>query len=110
MKFLLLYKCFVEKVFKLLFKPTSMNRLKTLEDRIKNIEERNRKVEYDKAWELSYFRRFLLMLFTYLAIGFYLQAVNIERPWLNAIVPSVAFMLSTLTLPLFKKLWMKYSK
>lgn len=79
-----------------------------IEDRIKSIEERNRKVEYDKAWETSYFRRFLLTLFTYIAIGFYLQSVNIPQPWLNAIVPSVAFMLSTLTLPLFKKIWVKY--
>ena len=82
--------------------------MKRIEDRIKSIEERNRKVEYDKAWELSFFRRFLLMLFTYLSIGFYLQAVKIPQPWLNAIVPSVAFMLSTLTLPFFKSLWLKY--
>ncbi len=43
-----------------------------------------------------------------LAIGFYLQAIRIPQPWLNAIVPAVAFMLSTLTLPFFKKLWMKF--
>ena len=81
---------------------------KNLEERITKIEDRNKKVELDKLWEISYFRRFLLVLFTYLAIGFYLQAVNIPEPWLNAIVPSIAFMLSTLTLPLFKKLWLKY--
>ena len=81
---------------------------KNLEGRITKIEDRNKKVELDKLWEISYFRRFLLVLFTYLAIGFYLQAVNIPEPWLNAIVPSIAFMLSTLTLPLFKKLWLKY--
>ena len=85
-----------------------MRNFKELESKIKEIDERNRRVEYDKAWELSYSRRFLLMLFTYLAIGFYLQAVNIERPWFNAIVPSAAFMLSTLTLPFFKGLWLKY--
>ncbi len=85
-----------------------MNRLQQLESKIKKIEERNKKVEADKAWELSYFRRFLLMLFTYLSIGFYLQAVNIPQPWLNAIVPTVAFMLSTLTLPFFKKLWLRF--
>ena len=85
-----------------------MNKIRRIEGRIRIIEERNRKVEYDKAWELSYFRRSLLTLFTYLAIGFYLQAVHIERPWLNAIVPSAAFMLSTLTLHLFKRLWLKY--
>jgi len=81
-----------------------------LEKRIKNIEQRNKKVESDKAWEVSYTRRSLLMLFTYLSIGFYLQAIKIPHPWLNAIVPAVAFMLSTLTLPLFKKLWLKYPK
>ena len=82
---------------------------KNLEERISKIEDRNKKVELDKLWEISYFRRFLLILFTYLAIGFYLQAVKIPEPWLNAIVPSTAFILSTLTLPIFKKLWLKYS-
>ena len=85
-----------------------MMKLKILEEKIRKIEERNKKVESDKSWELSYFRRSLLVLFTYLAIGFYLQAVKIPQPWLNAIVPSVAFMLSSLTLPFFKKIWTKY--
>jgi len=48
------------------------------------------------------------MLFTYLAIGLYLKAINIDRPWLNAIVPAIGFMLSTLTLPFIKTLWLKY--
>jgi len=87
-----------------------MIKIKQIEARVKKIEERNKKVESDKEWELSYSRRFLLMLFTYLAIGLYLQAINIQQPWLNAIVPSVAFMLSTLTLPLFKKLWVRHKK
>ena len=33
---------------------------------------------------------------------------SLPDPWLNAIVPSIAFLLSTLTLPFFKKLWQKY--
>ncbi len=81
-----------------------------LEKRVKSIEQRNKKVESDKAWEVSYTRRSLLMLFTYLSIGFYLQAIKIPQPWLNAIVPAIAFMLSTLTLPMFKKLWLRYLK
>lgn len=80
---------------------------KELEERIRKIEERNKKVEADKAWETSFARRGLLVLFTYLAIGFYLQAIDIPYAWLNAIVPAVAFMLSTLTLPFFKKLWLR---
>lgn len=82
--------------------------LKVLEEKIKRIEERNKKVELDKAWEVSYTRRFLLLLFTYLTIGFYLQAIKIPQPWLNAIVPAIAFMLSTLTLPFFKNLLIRH--
>ena len=79
-----------------------------LEKRIKEIEKRNKRVESDKFWEISYTRRILLVIFTYLAIAFYLQAIEVSQPWLNAFVPAVAFMLSTLTLPFFKKLWLKY--
>jgi hypothetical protein len=81
---------------------------KELEERVRKIEERNSRVEADKAWETSYTRRMLLFLFTFIAIGFYLQAIAIPYPWLNAIVPAVAFMLSTLTLPFIKKVWLKH--
>ena len=79
-----------------------------IEKEILQIKERNKKVETDKSWEKSYTRKILLMIFTYLAVGFYLQAINISMPWLNAIVPSVGFLLSTLTLPYFKEIWVKY--
>ena len=82
----------------------------SLEERVTCIEERNRKVEADKAWETSYSRRILLTIFTYIAMGFYLQVISAPNPWLNAIVPAVAFMLSTLTLPSFKSLWLKRRK
>ncbi len=76
-----------------------------LEAEVNVIKARNKRVEADKAWETSFSRRALLMFFTYLAMGVYLNAINVPRPWLNAIVPTVAFMLSTLTLPFFKKRW-----
>ena len=79
-----------------------------IEQRIEKLEERNAKVEADKAWETSFTRKFLLVLFTYLAIGLYLHAIGVERPWMNAIVPAVGFMISTLTMPFFKSLWLKY--
>jgi hypothetical protein len=80
----------------------------SVEKRVKKIEDRNKRVESDKAWETSVSRRVLLCIFTYLAVGFYLSSIGISRPWLNAIVPSVGFLLSTLTLPFFKKLWIEY--
>lgn len=79
----------------------------SLEERIAKIEERNRKVETDKAWETSYTRRILIVLFTYLAIALYLKFIVRIEPWINAIVPSIGFLLSTLTLPFFKSLWKK---
>ena len=82
-----------------------MNTIDNLEKRLEKIEQRNQKVELDKAWETSWFRRIFLMAFTYLAIGLYLNAIRVPEPWLNAIVPSIGFLLSTLTLPMFKKLW-----
>ena len=87
-----------------------MIKLENFEKRLKEIESRNSRVEIDKSWETSLSRRGLLTLFTYLAIGFYLQAIKIQKPWLNAIVPAVAFTLSTLTMPFFKKVWVKYNK
>lgn len=81
--------------------------LEKFSQRVQAIEERNQRVEVDKAWEGSYTRRALLILFTYLAIGLYLWVINVSNPWLNAIVPSVGFLLSTLALPFFKKWWLK---
>lgn len=85
-----------------------MPNLKKLEERVSKIEERNKKVETDKAWETSYTRKVLLSVFTYVAIGLYLNSINISKPWINAIVPTLGFMISTLTLPFFKKMWLKY--
>lgn len=85
-----------------------MSSIENLEKRIIAIEKRNKKVETNKAWEISWTRKILLIIFTYLAVGFYLKAINISNPWLNAVIPSFAFLLSTLTLPFFKSLWQKF--
>ncbi len=79
-----------------------------LEKRISDIEERNRKVEADKEWETSKTRKLILMFFTYLSIGLYLQAIGINNPWSNAIVPTIGFFLSTLSLPFIKKYWITH--
>ncbi len=78
-----------------------------LKQRIEKIEARNRKVEADKAWEGSLSRKVVLILFTYLAVGVFLNVIKVENPWINAIVPSMGFLLSTLTLPWIKVWWIK---
>jgi len=84
--------------------------MEDLKKEIEKLKARNRQVEDSKGWETSLTRRAILMLLTYVAIGAYLRAIQITDPWLNAIVPAVAFMLSTLTLPFFKKIWLKINK
>ncbi len=80
----------------------------SIEERLKKIEDRNKRVQTDKAWEVSSTRRILLFLFTYFAIALYLKFIVGIEPWINALVPSIGFFLSTLTLPFFKKLWKRY--
>ena len=74
-------------------------------DEIENIKERNKRVERDKAWEISKTRRIIIALITYIVIVIFLWSINAPRPWLNAIVPTVGFIFSTLTLPFFKQFW-----
>lgn len=80
----------------------------TLDERIAKIEERNKRVEIDKAWETSFTRKICIAACTYITIALYLKFVIGINPWINAIVPTVGFLLSTLTLSWFKTLWVKY--
>jgi len=76
-----------------------------LENRIRAIEDRNKRVEADKAWETSGARKLAVFVLTYIVIVLFMYFSEIEKPLLNAIVPAVAFVLSTLTVPVFKKWW-----
>lgn len=78
-----------------------------LEERVRRIEERNRYVEKEKAWETSYTRRMIIALLTYLVVVLFFFSAQLPSPWINALVPTMGFLLSTLSLPLFKGLWMK---
>lgn len=84
--------------------------IEALKKDIEEIKKRNESVKLDKKWETSYTRRALLIVFTYLAVGLYLRIINVSMPWLNAIVPSLGFLLSTLTLPIFKRIWINKLK
>jgi hypothetical protein len=81
-----------------------------LETRVQKIEERNRGVEEDKAWETSASRRLLLAAFSYLAVALFFVIIAVPNPWLNALVPALAFMIQQLSMPYFKKLWLKIKK
>lgn len=84
-----------------------MDQIEGLKQEIDNIKARNKRVESNKAWETSWFRRFLILIFTYIVIVIFFLFVKLPNPFLNAVVPSIAFFLSTLTIPLFKRFWIK---
>ncbi len=71
------------------------------------IQQRNARVEVDKAWERSLTRRGLIAIATYVVIGGYLSFLGIEGAWLHAVVPAVAYILSTLCLSQIKPLWVE---
>jgi hypothetical protein len=71
------------------------------------IKERNKRVEADKAWETSKTRRAVIALMMYVVIVIFLWTINAPKPFVNAIVPALGFVLSTLTLPVFKNIWLK---
>lgn len=78
-----------------------------LEKRIKAIEERNSRVEIDKAWETSWTRKIAIAVLTYVVVLVYLFAIGNDNPWVNAIVPPVGFLLSTLAVRWVRNMWQK---
>ena len=87
-----------------------MATVESLEKEINKLKERNKRVETDKNWEISLTRKILLAIFTYISIALYLKFIVGIEPWLNSIVPSIGFLLSTLTLSYFKNLWIKFNR
>lgn len=84
-----------------------MHMKKTLRE-IEKIKERNIRVEADKAWETSKTRKVLISILTYCAVVIFFVFLKLPNPFVNAIVPAAAFILSTLSLPIFKKVWIRY--
>ena len=78
-----------------------------LASRINEIRERNRRVELDKEWETSWTRRLIIFVLTYFAIVIYFFFAELPKPFLNSLVPALAFVISTSSLPYFKKLWIR---
>lgn len=83
-----------------------MPTIEQLQLEIEEIKKRNQRVEADKAWETSWTRRIIVLCLTYIVIVIFFFFAQLPKPFLNAIVPSLAFVLSTLTVPMFKKWWL----
>jgi hypothetical protein len=78
-----------------------------VEEEIKAIKERNARVEADKAWEVSAFRISTICAITYIIAALVLCVIGTHRWWLNALIPTIGFFLSTRSLPVIKRWWIQ---
>ncbi len=82
-----------------------------LEEEIKKIKERNKRVELDKSWEISWTRKICIMILTYIVVVLYSLAINtVNNIFLSSLVPVIGFTLSTLSLKGVRKVWEKTNK
>jgi hypothetical protein len=82
-----------------------------LEERIKKIEERNKRVELDKTWETSWTRKICIIILTYIIVitySFLIREYNYVL--LTSLVPVIGFTLSTLSLKAVRNIWEKKIK
>ena len=80
-------------------------KIEQLEKEIIAVNDRNKRVEADKAWETSWFRIIFIMMLTYIFAVFFLYLIHANNIFLNALVPTMGFFLSTQSLPFIKKWW-----
>ena len=79
-----------------------------LEEEIKQIKERNKRVEKDKAWETSMTRKIAIAILTYVIVLLYSYLINkYSNVFLTSLVPVIGFTLSTLSLNLIRNIWEK---
>lgn len=79
-----------------------------LEKRIKDIEQRNKRVELDKTGETSKTRKICIMILTYIVVVIYSYLIRkYSNIFLTSLVPVIGFVLSTLSLRKIRKLWEK---
>lgn len=83
-----------------------MPTIEELQLEITEIKNRNQRVETDKAWETSWTRKIIILCLTYIVVVIFFFSAELQKPFVNAIVPTVGFFISTLTVPFFKKWWL----
>ena len=76
-----------------------------LEKRVVAIETRNARVELEKAWEVSWARRLSIALLTYIVISIFLITIHKPQPFINAFVPPIGYLMSTLVMRQVKDAW-----
>ncbi len=88
----------------------SMGDFENIKEQLDQIKQRNKRVELDKAWELSWTRKFIVAFLTYVVVVCFFVFAELPDPFVNSIVPALAFIISNLSMSVFKSLWLKFRK
>lgn len=83
------------------------NELTELKRSLIEIQTRNKRVELDKAWETSLLRKASIAMLTYIVMTVFMWSLGNETPYINSIIPTLGFILSTFSLGFLKSFWLK---
>ena len=86
---------------------TSTITLESLQHEIEILKARNKRVEAEKAWENSWQRRLSILGLTYILMLLVFFILKNPHPFTNAIIPTLGYLLSTLTFWVLKKQFLK---
>lgn len=81
------------------------DRLNKLEEEVALIKERNQRVEVDKAWETSIARKISVLVITYILATLVMYIIGVQNFFIDSIIPTLGYFLSTQSLPFIKKWW-----
>lgn len=84
--------------------------MNNIEDQIRKIEERNTRVEMEKSWETSKTRWVSILIITYILATIVMYIIDVPKPYVNSIIPTLGYFLSIQSLPFIKKRWMSRFK
>lgn len=84
-----------------------MKEIEELQREIEKIKGRNRRVEMDKTWETSWIRKIFIAASTYILVVVLLVSIGADKPFAAAVIPAVAYLISTTSLGIIKSWWIK---
>ncbi len=81
--------------------------IESLQHDIDALKERNVRVEAEKAWETSSLRIGTIVLLTYIVAVLLMISLQTPQPFFAAFMPTVGFFLSTQTLPVLQRWYLR---
>jgi hypothetical protein len=84
--------------------------IKKIWKEIHAIQARNKRVEGDKGWETSWTRKITVAMVTYVLVVIVMVMADFKNPFAEALIPTVAYLISISSLSFLKGWWIKNRK